>query len=85
MTPTHDLGAVSAPVRSKSRKLAFAWPGPDPALLVLIESDGTVVQRYESPTGSFRTIEHDGRVWRHQGLDQQTGERVYLPEVAPLT
>lgn len=63
--------------------MAFAWPSQTPAqvILVLMEDDGTVLRRYQSATGSFRRIEHNGRMFFHQGIDRETGERVYLPEV----
>lgn len=65
------------------RHLAFKHPSRDAAKLILMEEDGEVFCTLISPSGSFRTIEHKGRKWRHQGVDRATGEMVYLPEIEP--
>lgn len=66
------------------RHLASAWPSRDAAILTLLDDKSEVVVTYRSPAGSFRTIERYGVVYRHQGVDRATGERIYLPDVAPL-
>lgn len=66
------------------RHLAFKHPSRDAAKLVLMENDGTIVKVLISPSGSFRTIEQDGRLFRHQGVDRETGEMIYLPDVELL-
>lgn len=63
------------------RHLEFSWPSDAAATLVLLGEDNhAVVKTYDS-CASFRTIEFEGRIYRHQGRDRSTGEMVYLPEV----
>lgn len=69
------------------RHLEFAEPDFAAAHLVLLENDGTQVIRYFAPR-SFKRIQHrqpgeegDGRMFRLNGRDRETGELVYLPEV----
>lgn len=64
------------------RQLAYSIPDArgGPSILLLMRSDGEVIKRYESH-GSYRTIEHNGVVWRLNGQDRATGEYIYLAEV----
>lgn len=64
------------------RKVVYAVPDFQHAKCVLLENDGLEVKTYECER-SWLTIEHDGRVFRLNGRDVQTGEYLYLPDVEP--
>src|SRR5258707_437735 len=68
--PDHDDEAGTV------RHLVFAYASREPAVLVLLENDSTEVVTYRSESGSFRLIERDGRMFRLQGRDRETGEHV---------
>lgn len=67
------------------RRLAYVHgstlEGEGPAMMLLCNEDGTVHKQYKH-VRSFRRIERDGEWWRLQGRDVETGELIYLREVA---
>lgn len=65
------------------RHLEYAEPNLSGARMILMESDGTEVARYQCER-SFRRIERYGRWFRINGRDRETGETIYLPEIEPL-
>lgn len=82
-TSRHDDHDGKVGLMASMRHLIFAEASPDSAILVLLENDSREVVTYRSPSGSFRLIERDGRMFRLQGRDRATGEHVYLPEIEP--
>lgn len=80
-----DLGRAAAPPPTRtSRRIVWTeptLPGDVPVVLCLLENDGALVRRYGCER-SWARMEHDGCWWRLNGRDADTGEFIYLREVA---
>lgn len=61
--------------------LGSSMPDEGPALMLLLEDDGSEVARYHH-FRSFHRIQRYGEWWRLAGRDSETGELVYFREQA---
>lgn len=65
------------------RRVGYAVPDFQPCDMLFLENDGSYVAKY-SAMRSFQRIERDGRWWRLNGRDLDTGQLIYLPEIDPV-
>jgi len=75
-----EIARAIEALASGPRQLVWTEPQLQPGPLVLIESTGETVAKFNAAR-SFARIQLATRWFRLNGRDRMTGEMVYLPEV----